>query len=148
MSDPHEAEKSAAAAAAVGRVRPGMRLALGTGSTAAFAVRALAARFPAGDGITCVASSERTEALAQQLGVSVGPLQPDDRFDLMIDGADEVDPSLALTKGARGRALPGEVPRPPGDRAPRGRGPLEARPPPWDPGAASPWRSSRSPARP
>ncbi len=102
MSDPHEAEKSAAAAAAVGRVRPGMRLALGTGSTAAFAVRALAARFPAGDGITCVASSERTEALAQQLGVSVGPLRPDDRFDLMIDGADEVDPSLALTKGGGG----------------------------------------------
>jgi ribose 5-phosphate isomerase A len=102
MADPHEAEKAAAAAAAVARVRPKMRLALGTGSTAALAVRALAKRFPNGEGITCVASSDRTEALARELGISVGPLLPTDRFDLMIDGADEVDPSLFLTKGGGG----------------------------------------------
>jgi ribose 5-phosphate isomerase A len=102
MADPHEAEKAAAARAAVARVRPNMRLALGTGSTAAYAVRALADRFPNGDGITCVASSERTEALARELGIEVGPLRPTDRFELMIDGADEVDPSLSLTKGGGG----------------------------------------------
>jgi ribose 5-phosphate isomerase A len=102
MADPHDAEKAAAAAAAVERVRPRMRLALGTGTTAAHAVRALAAKYPNGEGISCVASSERTEALAKELGIVVGPLEPTDRFALMLDGADEVDPSLALTKGGGG----------------------------------------------
>jgi ribose 5-phosphate isomerase A len=102
MDDPHKPEKAAAAKAAVARVRPGMRLALGTGSTAEFAVRALRARFPDGGSLTCVASSLRTEALARELGLSVGPLQPNDRFDAMIDGADEVDPKLCLTKGGGG----------------------------------------------
>ncbi|MCI4361879.1 MAG: ribose-5-phosphate isomerase RpiA [Thermoplasmata archaeon] len=102
MADPHEAEKAAASQAAVARVRAGMRLALGTGSTADLAVRALHAKFPDGGGLTCVASSLRTEALARDLGISVGPLQPNDRFDAMIDGADEVDPALALTKGGGG----------------------------------------------
>jgi ribose 5-phosphate isomerase A len=102
MVDPHEAEKAAAAKAAVARVRPGMRLALGTGSTADLAVRALKTRFPDGGGLTCAASSLRTEALARDLGIAVGPLQPNDRFDAMIDGADEVDPALSLTKGGGG----------------------------------------------
>lgn len=102
MADPHAAEKAAAAKAAVARVRPGMRLALGTGSTADLAVHAIRDQFPDGGGLTCVASSLRTEALARDLKIAVGPLQPKDRFDLMIDGADEVDPSLALTKGAGG----------------------------------------------
>jgi len=102
MADPHEAEKAAAAQAAVARVRSGMRLALGTGSTANLAVRALRERFPDGGRLTCVASSLRTEALARDLHIAVGPLQPNDRFDLMIDGADEVDPSLCLTKGGGG----------------------------------------------
>ncbi|HEV8050698.1 MAG TPA: ribose-5-phosphate isomerase RpiA, partial [Thermoplasmata archaeon] len=104
MVDPQDAAKAAAARAAVARVRPGMRVALGTGSTASDAVRAIAARFPRGDSLSFVASSERTEALAGELGIPVGPLLPTDRFDLMIDGADEVDPALSLTKG-RGGAL-------------------------------------------
>jgi len=104
VADPREAEKAAAARAAVGRVQPGMRLALGTGSTAAHAVSAIAARFPDGGGLTCVSSSERTESLARELGVPVRSLAATDQFDLMIDGADEVDPSLSLTKG-RGGAL-------------------------------------------
>ena len=102
MPEALDAEKSAAARAAVGHVRAGMRLALGTGSTAAFAVRAVAAKFPDGGGLRCVASSERTETLARELGVPVGPLPPEGRFDLMIDGADEVDPELSLTKGGGG----------------------------------------------
>jgi ribose 5-phosphate isomerase A len=102
MADPHEAEKAAAAKAAVARVRPGMRLALGTGSTAAHAIRAIAERFPDGGKLSGVASSRQTEALARELRVAVGPLRAGDEFDLMIDGADEVDPSLSLTKGGGG----------------------------------------------
>ncbi|MGI0132728.1 MAG: ribose-5-phosphate isomerase RpiA [Thermoplasmata archaeon] len=95
-------EKLLAAEAAVQRVRPGMRLALGTGSTAAFAVRALADRFPDGGKLHAVASSAATEWLARELGLSVGPLVPRTTFDLMIDGADEVAPTLDLTKGGGG----------------------------------------------
>lgn len=102
MADPHDAEKAAAARAAVARVRPGMKLALGTGSTAAHAVRGIASRFPEGATLQCVASSDRTEALAKELGVAVRGLRADDQFDMMLDGADEVDPNLALTKGGGG----------------------------------------------
>jgi ribose 5-phosphate isomerase A len=97
--------KAAAAARAVERlVRPGLRLALGTGSTAAEAVRALATRFP-GAKFDCVASSRATEELARSLGLGVRALAADDRFDLMIDGADEATPDLALTKGGGGALL-------------------------------------------
>ena len=96
--------KAAAARAGVERVRPGMRLALGTGSTAAEAVRALAQRFP-GVAFDCVASSRGTEELARSLGMPVRPLRGDDRFDLMLDGADEVTPSFDLTKGGGGALL-------------------------------------------
>jgi ribose 5-phosphate isomerase A len=102
MADAQDAEKAAAARAAVARVRPGMKLALGTGSTAAHAVRGIANRFPEGATLQCVASSERTEALAKELGVAVRALRADDKFDMMLDGADEVDPNLALTKGGGG----------------------------------------------
>jgi len=98
--DPLAREKDLAARAAIRRVRPGMRVALGTGSTAAFAVRALAEKM--GPEITAVASSTSTEALAHSLGVPVGPLLPNDAFDVMIDGADEVTPLLDLTKGGGG----------------------------------------------
>lgn len=86
------------------RVRPDLRLALGTGSTAAEAVRALAERFP-GAAIDCVASSKATEELARSLGIPVRSLRADDRFDLMLDGADEVDPAFDLTKGGGGALL-------------------------------------------
>ena len=102
---PLEREKAAAARAAVARVRSGMRLALGTGTTTAFAVRAIAERFPDGGGITAVASSRVTERLAQELNFPVRPLQGDDVFDLMVDGADEVTPQLDLTKGGGGALL-------------------------------------------
>ncbi|MGI0071323.1 MAG: ribose-5-phosphate isomerase RpiA [Thermoplasmata archaeon] len=96
--------KAAAAVRAVAAVRPGMRLALGTGSSAAEVVRALAERLP-GAPLDCVASSRATGELAGTLGIAVRPLRADDRFDLMIDGADEVTPSLALTKGGGGALL-------------------------------------------
>jgi ribose 5-phosphate isomerase A len=100
-----EAAKDSAARHAVEHyVRPGMRIALGTGTTAGFAVRALAERFPNAK-LDCVASSVLTERLAQSLGFPVRALKDDDRFDLMLDGADEVDPNLDLTKGAGGALL-------------------------------------------
>jgi ribose 5-phosphate isomerase A len=85
-------------------VKPGQRIALGTGSTAAQAVRAIAERFPGGK-FDCVASSRATEELARGLRIPVRPLRGDDRFDLMLDGADEVSPALAMTKGGGGALL-------------------------------------------
>ena len=102
VADDLEVAKAAAAGFAVTRhVRPGQRIALGTGSTAAHAVRHLAERFPDRP-FDCVASSQATEELARSLGVPVRPLRGDDRFDLMLDGADEVSPALDLTKGGGG----------------------------------------------
>jgi ribose 5-phosphate isomerase A len=105
VADDLERAKHAAARHAVDRyVRPGLRLALGTGSTAALAVRALSERFP-NERFDCVASSRATEELARALGVPVRSLRGDDRFDLMLDGADEVSPGLDLTKGGGGALL-------------------------------------------
>jgi ribose 5-phosphate isomerase A len=104
VADDLERAKVAAARRAVDSVRPEMHLALGTGTTASHAVRALRDRFP-DRAIDCVASSRATEELARSLGLPVRPLRVDDRFDLMIDGADEVSPSLDLTKGHGGALL-------------------------------------------
>ena len=97
-----EAEKEAAARAAVAHVRNGMLVALGTGSTAAHAVRLIASRPELARSIETVASSVATERLAKELRIAVRPLAPRDVFDLMIDGADEVSPRLELTKGGGG----------------------------------------------
>jgi len=100
-----ERAKTVAARHAVQQyVHPGIRLALGTGSTAAQAVRAIAERFPDGK-FDCVASSRATEELARELRIPVRALRGDDRFDLMLDGADEVSPELDLTKGGGGALL-------------------------------------------
>ena len=105
MGDPRDAAKAAAARHAVERyVRPGLRLALGTGSTAEQVVRALRDAYPSG-AFDCVASSTTTDRLAAALGLAVRPLRADDRFDLMLDGADEVAPTLDLTKGGGGALL-------------------------------------------
>jgi ribose 5-phosphate isomerase A len=95
------AKASAARSAAEKYVRPGLKLALGTGSTAAHAVRAVRERYP-DERFDCVASSVASEELARSLGYRVRPLAADDRFDLMLDGADEVAPNLDLTKGGGG----------------------------------------------
>jgi ribose 5-phosphate isomerase A len=105
VADELDAAKRSAARFAVERhVRPGLRLALGTGSTAAHAVRALRERYPR-EAFDCVASSTATEALAGEVGLAVRSLRPDDRFDVMLDGADEVSPALDLTKGGGGALL-------------------------------------------
>ena len=100
-----EKEKELAARAAIRRVRPGSLLALGTGTTTAYAVRALAEADGKERGIVAVASSRATEELARRLGITIRPLQEGDQFDLMVDGADEVAPDLSLTKGGGGALL-------------------------------------------
>ncbi|MCI4348936.1 MAG: ribose 5-phosphate isomerase A [Thermoplasmata archaeon] len=104
MSTGIERAKEAAAERAAAEVVRGERVALGTGSTAGLAVEAIARRFPDGGELVCVASSLATETLARKRGLVVRPLEAGDRFDRMIDGADEVSDRLDLTKG-RGGAL-------------------------------------------
>jgi ribose 5-phosphate isomerase A len=97
-----ERGKAAAAEAGAALVRAGQRVALGSGSTTDLAIRALARRRETLAGLEFVGSSRATEQLAQELGLAIRPLRGDDRFDLMVDGADEVDASFALTKGGGG----------------------------------------------
>jgi ribose 5-phosphate isomerase A len=91
-----ESEKQAAAEAAAALVEDGMIVGLGTGSTVAYLLSALAARGP---DIRCVATSPQTERAAGEVGLSVEPFEAVDRLDLTIDGADQVDPSGWLVKG-------------------------------------------------
>jgi len=100
-----EDQKRAAAEAALGEVRDGMRLGLGSGSTAAIFVDLLGARVAAGLKCLCVPTSEATAAQARRLGIPLTDLDTIDRLDLTVDGADEVDPSLELIKGAGGALL-------------------------------------------
>jgi ribose 5-phosphate isomerase A len=98
--------KLAAARAAVALVRDGMKLGLGTGSTATVMVRELAARARAeGMLLRCAATSQATADLAASLGLSVESLDDIGWLDLTIDGADEVDPDLHLIKGGGGAHL-------------------------------------------
>lgn len=102
---PGEAAKLVAAKRAVDLVEPGMRLGLGTGSTAAWFVRLLAQRERAeGLGLACVATSSATARLAAECGLAVRELDAVGRLDLTVDGADEVDGALDLVKGG-GAAL-------------------------------------------
>lgn len=110
MNSTDEAKKSAAAEAVNTCIRSGMRVGLGTGSTASFAVKRLAERIAAGEvkDIICASTSEATRRLAESLGIRVLPLDEIELpLDVAIDGADEVlatDKGLVLIKG-RGGAL-------------------------------------------
>lgn len=97
--------KRAAAARALDLVRPGMRLGLGTGSTAAIFVDLLGARVREGLDVLCVPTSEATRAQAQALGVRLSTLDETPRLDLTVDGADEIDGALRLIKGGGGALL-------------------------------------------
>jgi ribose 5-phosphate isomerase A len=91
-----EREKRRAAEAAAELVQDGMRVGLGTGSTVAFLLEALAARRLS---LRCVATSPHTEEAARALGLSVEPFDSLDRLDLAIDGADQTAPDGWLVKG-------------------------------------------------
>lgn len=100
-----DAYKRAAAARAVEFVRPGMRLGLGTGSTAQAFVELLAERVRIGLDIVGVPTSEATRALAAKLGIPLTTLDDTPELDLTVDGADEIGPDLALIKGGGGALL-------------------------------------------
>ncbi|GLS33244.1 ribose-5-phosphate isomerase [Mesorhizobium albiziae] len=97
--------KIEAARAALSYVESGMRLGIGTGSTAEEFVRLLAEKVAAGMAVTGVPTSERTAALCVQLGVPLATLDEMPELDLTIDGADEVDAELTLIKGGGGALL-------------------------------------------
>lgn len=92
------------AEAAADLVISGMRVGLGTGSTAAAVVRALGKRVANGLDFVGVATSHETEVLALELGIRLTTLDSVDHLDLGLDGADEIDPQLNAVKG-RGGAL-------------------------------------------
>ena len=97
--------KRQAAAMALEEIRPGMRVGLGTGSTARHLVDLLGARVASGLDVLCVPTSEVTAAQARSLNIPLTDLETIDRLDLTIDGADEIGPHLALIKGAGGALL-------------------------------------------
>ena len=100
-----ETQKRAAAARALDFVQPGMRLGLGTGSTARHFVEVLAERVHAGLRIVAVPTSESTCRDAERLGVPLTSLDETPELDLTVDGADEIAPDLALIKGGGGALL-------------------------------------------
>jgi ribose 5-phosphate isomerase A len=97
--------KVKAAAAALAHVEDGMKLGIGTGSTAEEFVRLLAEKVHGGLRVQGVPTSERTARLCVELGVSLKSLDEMPELDLTIDGADEVDGNLTLVKGGGGALL-------------------------------------------
>jgi len=97
--------KLEAAERALKLVAPGIKLGLGSGSTAHHFVDLVGKRVAAGLAIRCVATSEATEAQAKALGVPLSSLDQLMELDLTVDGADEIDPNLSLIKGGGGALL-------------------------------------------
>jgi ribose 5-phosphate isomerase A len=100
-----EAQKRAAAVRAVEFVRPGMRLGLGTGSTARHFVELIGERVRAGLDIVAVPTSQATKADAEACGIKLTTLDETPELDLTVDGADEIAPDLSLIKGGGGALL-------------------------------------------
>ncbi|MBY9082242.1 ribose-5-phosphate isomerase RpiA [Paenibacillus sp. HN-1] len=97
--------KRLAAEAAVEYVKDGMKVGLGTGSTAYWAINKLGERVKEGLKITAVATSVASEEQARELGIPLVPFAEVDHLDLTIDGADELDGNLRLIKGGGGALL-------------------------------------------
>lgn len=97
--------KQLAAEKAVEYVKDGMKVGLGTGSTAYWAIRKLGERVSEGLKITAVATSRASEEQARELGIPLVAFGDIDRLDLTIDGADELDSRLQLIKGGGGALL-------------------------------------------
>ena len=101
----NDREKAVAARASVELVRDGDIVGLGTGSTAAYAVRFLGERVQAGLKIRGIPTSIHTQELAASLGIPLTTLDEFQAIDVTIDGADEVDAQLRLIKGGGGALL-------------------------------------------
>jgi ribose 5-phosphate isomerase A len=97
--------KIEAARKALEHVSDGMRLGIGTGSTAEEFVRLLAEKVSTGLNVIGVPTSERTAALCRELGVPLSTLEETPELDLTVDGADEIDSELSLIKGGGGALL-------------------------------------------
>ena len=97
--------KRQAAARALEQVADGMKLGLGTGSTAKHFVELLGEKVRAGMKVVAVPTSEATRADAVRCGIALTTLDDIDRLDLTVDGADEIDPELNLIKGGGGALL-------------------------------------------
>jgi ribose 5-phosphate isomerase A len=100
-----DAQKRAAAARAIEFVRPGMRLGLGTGSTAKHFVELLGERVRDGLKVVGVPTSDATRRDAERVGVPLSTLDETPELDLTVDGADEIAPDLSLIKGGGGALL-------------------------------------------
>lgn len=98
-------EKQLAATTALRWVRDGMTLGLGSGSTAALFIRELGERVRVGLRIQAVATSQASEALAREVGIPLLEPRRGLRFNLTVDGADELDAQLQLIKGGGGALL-------------------------------------------
>jgi len=101
----NETEKEAAGRASVAFVHDGDVVGLGTGSTAKYAVRFLAERVKAGMKIRGIPTSSGTRDLATSLGIPLTNFDEVQQIDVTIDGADEFDLKLHLTKGGGGALL-------------------------------------------
>src|SRR5215469_8768944 len=97
--------KRQAAARALEEVRDGMRLGLGTGSTAKHFVDLLGEKVRDGLKVVGVPTSEATRAQAERCGIELTTLDDIDHLDLTVDGADEIDHALNLIKGGGGALL-------------------------------------------
>ena len=97
--------KRQAAARALEQVQDGMKLGLGTGSTAKHFVELLGEKVRAGMRVIGVPTSEATRADAERCGIPLTTLDAIDHLDLTVDGADEIDAALNLIKGGGGALL-------------------------------------------
>ncbi|MBI4276000.1 MAG: ribose-5-phosphate isomerase RpiA [Rhizobiales bacterium] len=100
-----ETQKRHAATRALDFIRPGMRIGLGTGSTARHFLVVLAEQVRAGFDVIGVPTSETTRADAERLGIKLTTLDETPELDLTVDGADEIAPDLSLIKGGGGALL-------------------------------------------
>lgn len=98
-------QKQAVGEAALDYVKDGMKVGLGTGSTAAWFVKAVAREVKAGLKLTLVSTSVQTTTLAESLGLAIRDINDVGTLDLCVDGADEIGEGLALIKGGGGALL-------------------------------------------
>ena len=98
-------QKKAAARAALEYVKPGMKLGLGTGSTAKHFVNLIGEKVKAGLDVLCVPTSEETRKQAESLGIPLTTLDAHSFLDLTVDGADEFDADFNVLKGGGGALL-------------------------------------------
>ena len=98
-------QKEAVGEAALQYVKDGMKVGLGTGSTAAYFVKAIAREVKAGKKLTLVSTSVQTTQLAESLGLTILDINDVGTLDVCVDGADEIGEGLALIKGGGGALL-------------------------------------------